>query len=111
LVQFAVLVEKELQGQQQRTRSNFGSSFTPKMTTTPPTKSFPPLSARPSAPLASTHFVAPSPTVTRTMDFGNIHVQDPAKSASSVASTGRSSSIQCHSCHGLGHMQQDCPSK
>jgi hypothetical protein len=28
-----------------------------------------------------------------------------------MASTGRTSSIQCHRCHGIGHVQKDCPSK
>jgi hypothetical protein len=28
-----------------------------------------------------------------------------------VASTGRSSAIQCHRCQGLGHVARECPSK
>jgi hypothetical protein len=28
-----------------------------------------------------------------------------------MASTGRTSGIQCHRCHGIGHVQKDCPSK
>jgi hypothetical protein len=71
----------------------------PKMTTTPPTKSFPPLSAHHSAPPVSTRFAAPSPKVACTMYSGKIHVHNHAKNASFVASTRRSSSIQCHSCH------------
>ena len=35
----------------------------------------------------------------------------PTKSASSVASTGRTLGIQCHHCHGIGHVQKDCPSQ
>nr|ABB47113.1 retrotransposon protein, putative, Ty3-gypsy subclass [Oryza sativa Japonica Group] len=35
----------------------------------------------------------------------------PAKSASSVASTGRTRDVQCHRCKGFGHMQHDRPSK
>jgi len=38
-------------------------------------------------------------------------LQEPSKSASSVASTGRTSSIQCHRCQGFGHIQKDCPSQ
>jgi hypothetical protein len=32
-------------------------------------------------------------------------------SSSSTTSTGRTSNIKCHRCHGVGHFQRDCPSK
>jgi hypothetical protein len=32
-------------------------------------------------------------------------------SSSSTTSTGRTSDIKCHRCHGVGHFQCDCPSK
>jgi D-arabinose 1-dehydrogenase-like Zn-dependent alcohol dehydrogenase len=32
-------------------------------------------------------------------------------SSSSTTSTGRTSDIKCHCCHGVGHFQHDCPSK
>jgi hypothetical protein len=32
-------------------------------------------------------------------------------SSSSTTSTGRTSDIKCHCCHGVGHFQRDCPSK
>jgi hypothetical protein len=32
-------------------------------------------------------------------------------SLSSTTSTGRTSDIKCHRCHGVGHFQHDCPSK
>jgi hypothetical protein len=39
-------------------------------------------------------------------------LQVPAKKPDSAApSSGHTSSIQCHCCHGLGHMKRDCPSQ
>jgi hypothetical protein len=32
-------------------------------------------------------------------------------SSLSTISTGRTSDIKCHRCHGVGHFQRDCPSK
>jgi hypothetical protein len=32
-------------------------------------------------------------------------------SSSSTTSTGRTSDIKCHRCHGVGHFQRDCPSQ
>jgi hypothetical protein len=32
-------------------------------------------------------------------------------SSSSTTSSGRTSDIKCHRCHGVGHIQRDCPSK
>ena len=47
---------------------------------------------------------APTNSVAKSM-------QKPAASTSSVASTGRTSNIQCHRCKGYGHMMRDCPNK
>jgi hypothetical protein len=98
LFQFAMLAEKEVQGRQQsqhRPRSTFGA--TPMPMTTPRTPPTPPAPTRPSssAPAA-----------------GKPILQVPAKKPYSVApSSGHTSSIQCHRCHGLGHMKRDCPSQ
>jgi hypothetical protein len=32
-------------------------------------------------------------------------------SSTSTTSTGHTSDIKCHRCHGVGHFQRDCPSK
>src|SRR5213078_3990108 len=34
-----------------------------------------------------------------------------SKPSTSTTPTGRTSGIKCHRCHGVGHMQRDCPSK
>jgi hypothetical protein len=98
LFQFAMLAEKEVQGRQQsqhRPRSTFGATPMPKMTPrTPPT---PPAPTRPSSSSPAT---------------GKPILQVPAKKPDSAAPpSGHTSSIQCHRCHGLGHMKRDCPSQ
>jgi hypothetical protein len=95
LFQFAMLAEKELQGRQQhKTRSNFGASYAPKTTT-----SAPPSSAR------------VPPLLPPAQAAGKPSLQVPAKKSDSAPSSGRTSSIQCHRCHGLGHVKKDCPSQ
>ena len=110
LFQLAMLAEKELQGRQTTNRSS--STFTPRTSTgqarTAPSSSFrrstPPPSTPP-RPAAS----APSPHVS---DSSKMKPPTPAKSSSSVASTGRTSTeIRCHRCQGMGHVQRECPSK
>jgi hypothetical protein len=98
LFQFAMLAEKEVQGRQQsqhRPWSTFGATPMPKTTRrTPPT---PPAPTRPSssAPAA-----------------GKPILQVPAKKPNSATTSSvHTSSIQCHRCHGLGHMKRDCPSQ
>jgi hypothetical protein len=98
LFQIAMLVEKELQGRQQqppRSRSNYGSSYAPKAIMPPPAKSS---GALPLAPSASTRSPSPAsiqttPPATTPSNIGKTRLQVPAKSSSSVASTGRSSTI------------------
>ena len=88
LFQLACLAEKELQGRQQRPRSNFGSMTTsksiPKQVKIAPysaTWSAAPFSSRTRSviPLTPSH----APEVSK-----SVSVQGPAKSSSSVASIG-----------------------
>jgi hypothetical protein len=80
---------------QHRSRSTFGATPLPK--TTPRTPPTPPAPTRPSSS---------APTI------GTSTFQVPAKKPDSAApSSGRTSNIQCHRCHGLGHMKKDCPSQ
>jgi hypothetical protein len=106
-----VLAEKELQRREQQGKGKSTTSYTPRTTTsTGLNKSAtfqmpPPLASK--RPAASGVAAAP----TRSSDSGKNSAQVPAKSSSSVASMGRTSGIQCHRCHGLGHVQKDCPSQ
>jgi hypothetical protein len=51
----------------------------------------------------------PAPHASDTTPPGPRAVAKP--SLSSTTSTGRTSDIKCHHCHGVGHFQHDCPSK
>ena len=109
LFQLAMLAEKELQGRKESATASTGRpSYTPRTTTStglPKSSS----SFRSPPPPVNKIAAAPPkpPSTTRPADS----LQAPAKSSSSVASTGRSSDIQCHRCHGLGHVQRNCPSQ
>jgi hypothetical protein len=117
LFQIAMLAEKELQGRQQqqppRSRSNYGSSYAPKANMSPTAKSSGALPLAPSASARSpsSASIQSTPPATTPSNVGKTRLQVPAKSSSSVASTGRTSTIQCHRCQGLGHMARECPSK
>nr|AAN09859.1 putative polyprotein [Oryza sativa Japonica Group] len=111
LFRLAMLAEKELQGRDHQGKSK-ASTYTPRTT---PSAGLPkavffrassqPASKRPAASGAST---APKPSPPRPGESGKGSSQVPAKSASSVASTGR---IQCHRCQGFGNVQKYCPSQ
>jgi hypothetical protein len=112
LFQFAMLAEKELQGRQP---TRVRSSFTPRHTSMTPSTSRAP---------ATTHFLktpltsrAPSTSTTPPPTHRASETTPPAPravakpSSSSTTSTGRTSDIKCHCCHGVGHFQHDCSSK
>nr|CAE02904.3 OSJNBb0045P24.9 [Oryza sativa Japonica Group] len=112
LFRFAMLAEKELQGRDHQGKSK-ASTYTPRTTPSaalPKAVSFR-VSSQPAGkrPAASGASAAPKPSPPpRPAESGKGSTQVPAKSASSVASTGR---IQCHRCQGFGHVQKDCPSQ
>jgi hypothetical protein len=110
LFELAMLEVKELQGCH-RSRSNVGSTFMPRMTTGQ-ARTAPSPSLRPSvsAPSMTTRPASMAST-THTADSGKTTAAALAKSASSVASTGRTFGICYHKCQGVGHMKKDCPSQ
>jgi hypothetical protein len=105
-----MLAEKELQGRQP-TRSK--SSFTPHHTSMTPSTSRALGTTRflttPSTSHVPSTSTAPAHRASETTPPAPHVVAKP--SSSSTTSTGRTSNIKCHPCHGLGHFQRDCPSK
>jgi hypothetical protein len=101
LFHLACKAEREVQGRRASARSNISAgkanSWQQHMASTPSTRISTPSSSDKAR-------AAPTNSVAKTM-------QKPAASTSSVASTGRTSNIQCHRCKGYGHMMRDCPNK
>jgi hypothetical protein len=97
-----MLAEKELQGRQP---TRLKRSFTPRHTSTTPSTSRTP---------ATAHF-SMTPSTSRVPSTSTIPPPAPRAAAklssSSTTSTGRTSDIKCHCCHGVGHFQRNCPSK
>jgi hypothetical protein len=96
-----MLIEKELQGRQP---TRLKSSFMPRYTSMTPSTSRAP---------ATTHF-STTPSTSRAPSTSTTPPAPRAAakpSLSSTTSTGRTSDIKCHHCHGVGHFQRDCPSK
>jgi hypothetical protein len=112
LFYLAMLTKKELQGRQP---TRMKSSFTPRhpsmtpstsrahatthFSTTPLTSRKPSTSTTPPPPPRASETTPPAPRAA------------VKPSSSSTTSTGRTSNIKCHCCHGVGHFQHDCPSK
>jgi hypothetical protein len=107
-----MLAEKELQGRQPaRLKSSFMSchrSMTPSTSRAPATTHFLTTPSTSRAPSTSTT----PPPAPRASEMTPAAPRAAAKLSSlSTTSTGRTSDIKCHRCHGVGHFQRDCPSK
>jgi hypothetical protein len=107
-----MLAEKELQGRQPtRVKSSFTShhtSMTPSTSCAPATTHF---SMTPSTSCVPSTSMTPPPAP-RASEMTPPTPRATAKlSSSSTTSTGRTSDIKCHCCHGVGHFQRDCPIK
>jgi hypothetical protein len=112
LFQLAMLAGKELQGRQStRLKSSFmphHTSMTPSTSRAPTTTHFLTTPSTSRAPSTS-KTPPPAPRASETKSLAPRAVAK--SSSSSTTSTGRTSDIKCHRCHGVGHFQRDCPSK
>src|SRR6185437_1646759 len=108
LFQFAMLAEKELQGRdlQSRSKATYTPRSAPSSGLTKPASFRSPPPASNKRPAASEAATTPKPSPARTSDSGKKLLQEPAKSSSSVSSTG-GTTVQCHRCHGFGHVRKD----
>jgi hypothetical protein len=96
-----MLAEKELQGQQP---TRLKSSFTPHHTSMTPSTLRAPTTTR----FSTTPSTSCAPSTSMTPPPAPHAAAKP--SSSLTTSTGRTSDIMCHRCHGVGHFQHDCPS-
>jgi hypothetical protein len=110
-----MLAKKQLQGHQPiKTKTSFMPGLAPtslSRTTTPTGDHSSMTTSASSAPSTS---LAPSAVAPRATDLNKASVLQgagAAKPSSSTTSTGRTSDIKCHSCHGIGHFQRGCPIK
>jgi hypothetical protein len=110
-----MVAEKELQGHQlMKTKT----SFTPRSTSTAPSRTTTPSGAHSSMSNSASRppfmSLTPSTTAPHAMDPSKASVLQgaaEAKPSSSTVPTGRTSDIKCHRCPGIGHFQRNCPSK
>jgi hypothetical protein len=109
-----MLAEKELQGREQQNKSSVWTSFAPR---TPvhlgPAKvsSFRTPTSAAKQPTTSGIPATLNKPSTCAADSGKNSLQVPAQSSTFVASMGCAFGIQCHCCHGIGHVKKDCPSQ
>lgn len=93
LFHFACKAEREVQGRNKHRSSFAGATSTRQSTPRQSTTAVRPASSTP-----------PTSTPSHAQETSkNASVQTPAKSATSVDSTGRTRDITCHRCHGIGH--------
>jgi hypothetical protein len=107
-----MLAEKELQGRQP---TRVKSSFTPRHPSMTPSTSHAPATAHflmtPSTSRAPSTSTTPPPAPHASEMTPPAPRAAAKPSSSSTTSTGRTSDIKCHHCHGVGHFQRNCPSK
>jgi hypothetical protein len=103
-----MFAKKKLQGHALQGTSKVGTTYAPRSTPssglTRPSSFWVPL------PTSKQPSDAGVPAPSKPLDLGKKSFQVPA-GASSVASTGRTTGLQCHCCLGFGHVRKDCPSQ
>jgi hypothetical protein len=103
------LAKKELQGRQLMKSKN---SFTPRPTSTTPSRTTMPSGAHSSMTHSASHvsstLLMPSGATSSTMESNKPSILQGAvvgKPSLSTISTGQTSNIKCHHCHDVGHFQ------
>jgi hypothetical protein len=108
LFHLSILVEKELQGRQQRRSSTFAPRQPPALAKASSSSG---VRTSTSSSTSGTRSTAPSASQGHDNSKSLVPSGVAAKPATTTSSTGCSSDIKCHRCQGLGHIQRDCPSK